>query len=100
MRLFLSRFYSRASHVGGELEGRTAVQVACTRGQDGCKGGLNPTEGGQEGPHTHVVTADGLLYSFGTCHKGVLLNLGNKTGAFGEPFDELLPFASGESGGA
>ncbi|CAE8594916.1 unnamed protein product [Polarella glacialis] len=35
--------------------GEAALQVACTRGQEGCKGGLNPKEGGAEGPHTVVV---------------------------------------------
>lgn len=112
------------------------VQVACTRGQVGCKGGLNPDPnrggGGTEGPHTNVITADGQLFTFGTCHKGtftnlwllvlaslwffvvllatigtttvaekmmcsvgVLLNLGSKTGGFGSPYDELLPYRVG-----
>lgn len=72
-----------------------AVQVACTRGQDGCKGGFNPKEGGAEGPHTHVVGLSGALYSFGTCHKGLLCNLGSKDGAFGKPWDELTPYKVG-----
>ncbi|CAK0853871.1 unnamed protein product, partial [Prorocentrum cordatum] len=72
-----------------------AAQVACTRGQDGCKGGLNPKEGGQEGPHTIVVAASGAMYTMGTCHKGLLCNLGSKDGAFGKPWDELLPYRVG-----
>jgi len=72
-----------------------AAQVACTRGQEGCKGGLNPTGGGQEGPHTVVVGASGTLYTMGTCHKGLLCNLGSKDGAFGKPWDELSPYRVG-----
>jgi len=71
------------------------IQVACTRGQDGCKGGLNPASGGQEGPHTVVVGASGSVYTMGTCHKGLLCNLGNKDGAFGKPWDELRPYRVG-----
>lgn len=71
------------------------VQVACTRGQDGVKGGLNPKEGGAEGPHTYVVAASGALYAFGTCHKGLLCNLGSKDGGFGKPWDELSPYRVG-----
>ena len=71
------------------------AQVACTRGQDGCKGGLNPKEGGQEGPHTVVVAASGAMYTMGTCHKGLLCNLGSKDGAFGKPWDELRPYRVG-----
>lgn len=73
----------------------TAAQVACTRGQDGCKGGLNPTSGGAEGPHTVVLGASGALYTMGTCHKGLLCNLGSKDGAFGKPWDELRPYRVG-----
>jgi hypothetical protein len=71
------------------------VDVACTRGQDGCKGGMNPKDGGHEGPHTIVVTELGSLYTFGTCHKGLLANLGAKTGAFGKPWDEMRPYKIG-----
>merc|ERR1712166_190484 len=69
--------------------------IACTKGQQGCKGGLSPKQNGQEGPHTVVITRAGAMYTFGTCHKGLLMNLGSKTGAFGEPYDELLPFKVG-----
>merc|ERR1719471_2734021 len=31
----------------------------------------------------------------GTCHKGLLGNLGSKTGAFGKPWDELRPYRLG-----
>lgn len=72
-----------------------AAQVACTRGQEGCKGGLNPTGGGQEGPHTVVLAQSGALYTMGTCHKGLLCNLGSKDGAFGKPWDELKPYRVG-----
>eukprot|EP00928_Gymnodinium_smaydae_P019926 TRINITY_DN1767_c0_g5_i2.p1 TRINITY_DN1767_c0_g5~~TRINITY_DN1767_c0_g5_i2.p1 ORF type:complete len:354 (-),score=29.86 TRINITY_DN1767_c0_g5_i2:117-1178(-) len=75
--------------------GERVIQVACTRGQEGCKGGLNPKEGGAEGPHTVVVAASGVLYTMGTCHKGLLCNLGSKDGAFGRPWDELRPYRVG-----
>lgn len=71
------------------------VMVSCTRGQDGCKGGLNPKDGGHEGPHTVVVGVSGALYTMGTCHKGLLCNLGSKDGAFGKPWDELRPYRVG-----
>jgi len=72
-----------------------AVQVACTRGQDGCKGGLHPKAGGAEGPHTIIVGVSGSMYTMGTCHKGLLCNLGSKDGAFGKPWDELRPYRVG-----
>jgi hypothetical protein len=72
-------------------------------------GGLHPKEGGTEGPHTLCVASSGAMYSFGTalisqslfplilpvgtCHKGLLANLADKTGAFGQPWDELFPCA-------
>lgn len=71
------------------------VQVACTRGQDGCKGGLNPKMTGQEGPHTMVLGISGSMYTMGTCHKGLLCNLGSKDGAFGKPWDEVVPYRVG-----
>jgi hypothetical protein len=71
------------------------VWSSCTRGQDGVKGGLNPKTTGNEGPHTIVLTEDGSMYTFGTAHKGLLLNLSHKTGAFGENLDELLPYRVG-----
>eukprot|EP00041_Stephanoeca_diplocostata_P021702 m.509433 g.509433 ORF g.509433 m.509433 type:complete len:319 (+) comp21889_c0_seq4:1576-2532(+) len=86
---------TRPCTVGGLLSDAVVVQVACTRGQNGCKGGRRPKTGGAEGPHTIALTAHGRLYTFGTCHKGVLLNLGSKTGAFGEPWDELEPYRVG-----
>ena len=75
--------------------GVKAVQVSCTRGQEGMKGGVNPKTSGGEGPHTNVVSSDGRLFTFGTAHKGLLLNLSSKTGAFGEGYDELLPYEVG-----
>ena len=42
---------------GAAARPEPVVAVACTRGQDGCKGGLNPKEGGHEGPHTLIVGA-------------------------------------------
>lgn len=71
--------------------------VACTRGQEGVKGGLYPKAGGSEGPHTMVVGSSGALYTFGTCHKGLLANLGAKTGGFGDNFDELTPYCVGST---
>ena len=67
------------------------VEVACTRGQGGCKGGLQPTAGGAEGPHTIAISTSGNVYTMGTCHKGLLGNLGNKTGAFGSAWDMVAP---------
>jgi alpha-tubulin suppressor-like RCC1 family protein len=71
------------------------VAIACTRGQEGVKGGLYPKDGGAEGPHTLCVAASGFMYSFGTCHKGLLSNLADKTVAFGQPWDELFPYRIG-----
>jgi hypothetical protein len=48
-----------------EREAACVVAVACTRGQEGTKGGLYPKVGGTEGPHTLCVTASGRMYSFG-----------------------------------
>ncbi|CAL1127972.1 unnamed protein product [Cladocopium goreaui] len=70
-------------------------QLACTRGQEGCKGGLNPKDGGQEGPHTIAIAVSGAVYTMGTCHKGLLGNLGAKDGAFGRPWDEFKPYRLG-----
>mmetsp|Transcript_18180 Transcript_18180/g.27288 ORF Transcript_18180/g.27288 Transcript_18180/m.27288 type:complete len:523 (-) Transcript_18180:140-1708(-) len=72
-----------------------AAFVACTRGQPTPKGGLNPNTGGGEGPHTVVLTHGGAIYTFGTAHKGLMMNLGNKTGAFNKPWDELTPYRVG-----
>lgn len=70
-------------------------QLACTRGQEGCKGGLNPKDGGQEGPHTVAIAVSGAVYTMGTCHKGLLGNLGAKDGAFGRPWDEFKSYRLG-----
>ncbi|GAB5366252.1 hypothetical protein AAMO2058_001128500 [Amorphochlora amoebiformis] len=78
-----------------EVSCQLAAFIACTRAQPGLKGGFFPKKGGAEGPHTLVITRKGDLYTFGTCHKGLLANLGNKTGAFGEPWDELKPYKVG-----
>ena len=80
----------------GGLGDRRVVDVGCTRGQPAFKGGMGAVKGGgSEGPHTLIVTADGELFTCGTCHKGLGLNLGNKTGAFGQPWDELSPYHVG-----
>eukprot|EP00039_Didymoeca_costata_P020157 m.340268 g.340268 ORF g.340268 m.340268 type:complete len:448 (-) comp19218_c0_seq1:55-1398(-) len=76
--------------------GVEVVFVSCTRAQDGVKGGLNPKSSGNEGPHTSVLTSKGDMYTFGTAHKGVLLNLSKKTGAFNSGFDELIPYRVGD----
>lgn len=88
---------TRASHNVPKLVPleEASKMVACTRGQDGCKGGLYPKEGGAEGPHTVVVAVSGSVYTMGTCHKGLLMNLGSKDGAFGKPWDELKPYRVG-----
>ena len=78
-------------------KGEHVVDIACTVGQEGPKGDFYPTtKGGNEGPHTIVVTQTGGLFTFGTCHKGLLANFGAKTGGFGEPYDELLPYNVGK----
>lgn len=59
------------------------------------KGGLYPSVKGVEAPLTLLVRGSGRFYTFGTSHKGVLANLGAKTGAFGGEWDELAPYASG-----
>eukprot|EP00041_Stephanoeca_diplocostata_P021705 m.510280 g.510280 ORF g.510280 m.510280 type:complete len:213 (+) comp21889_c0_seq47:1307-1945(+) len=56
---------TRPCTVGGLLSDAVVVQVACTRGQNGCKGGRRPKTGGAEGPHTIALTAHGRLYTFG-----------------------------------
>ena len=86
-----------AGIAGSSFAAEAAVRaVACTRGQEGVKGGLYPRAGGTEGPHTMVLGSSGRLYTFGTCHKGLLANLGAKTGGFGEDFDELVPHCVAE----
>jgi alpha-tubulin suppressor-like RCC1 family protein len=77
-------------------KGEVVVEVACTVGQEGPKGDFYPSTTGNEGPHTVVVALTGGIYTFGTCHKGLLCNLGEKTGGFGEPYDELLPYFVGK----
>ena len=85
-----------AGEAGSAFAAETALAaVACTRGQEGVKGGLYPRAGGTEGPHTLVIGGSGGLYTFGTCHKGLLCNLGPKTGGFGEEYDELTPYRVG-----
>ena len=49
--------------------GLRVTSVACTRGQHDPK--RMGTKGGQEGPRTHVVTEDGVLWIAGTTHKGL-----------------------------
>ena len=50
---------------------------------------------GGEGGHTCCVTSDGHLYTFGTAHNGVLANLGRKTNALGQAWDENVPYLVG-----
>uniref|UniRef100_A0A7S2TP01 Uncharacterized protein n=1 Tax=Lotharella oceanica TaxID=641309 RepID=A0A7S2TP01_9EUKA len=50
---------------------------------------------GMIGPHSVAIGASGAMYTFGTCHKGLLCNLGNKTGGFGKPWDCLRPYRVG-----
>ena len=77
------------------LKDEQIIDVACTVGQEGPKGDFYPKKTGGEGPHTICLSLTGDMYTFGTCHKGVLSNLAAKTGAFNEPFDELLPYKVG-----
>jgi alpha-tubulin suppressor-like RCC1 family protein len=83
----------------GDLESEHVVQVACTRGQTGFKGGpSDAAKGGAEGPHTVVITRSGGMFTFGTCHKGLCCNLGSKDGAFGRAeWDELSPYRVGSA---
>mmetsp|Transcript_30840 Transcript_30840/g.69245 ORF Transcript_30840/g.69245 Transcript_30840/m.69245 type:complete len:563 (+) Transcript_30840:190-1878(+) len=79
-----------------------AVGIACTVGQMNPSGGLNPKATGQEGPHTLLVVEEEeeaggsgtrRIYSFGTCHKGLLGNLAAKT--LTADHDELSPYLVG-----
>ena len=76
------------------LLGIPVAHVACTVGQ------ISPlTQGslaGKENPHTLVVACDGRLFSFGTCHKGILGNHSKKILAPPDG-DELLPYCVGSS---
>ena len=47
---------------GSDGEADMVVEIACTKGQQGCKGGLSPKQNGQEGPHTVVITRAGAMY--------------------------------------
>ena len=70
------------------------TSVACTVGQVMPKGGTNGQKKaivGSEGPHTVAVTACGKLFTFGTCHKGLLANLSAKP-ELSDTHDELLPY--------
>ncbi len=40
---------------------------------------------------SHLAIPFALILREGTCHKGLLGNLSDKTGAFGQPWDELFP---------
>jgi alpha-tubulin suppressor-like RCC1 family protein len=84
---------------GGAIRGKRVVGVSCTRGQEGFKGGVSSAKvGGAEGPHTVAWTAEGEMVTFGTCHKGLLCNLGSKSGGFEHPeWDELEPFLVGSA---
>ena len=86
--------YSTPQHVV-HLQGVHIIDVACTVGQEGPKGDFYPKKSGGEGPHTICLSLTGDMYTFGTCHKGVLSNLAAKTGGFNEPYDELLPYKVG-----
>ena len=88
---------TRIAGEGAFVAEASFCSIACTKGQEGVKGGLYPSAGGTEGPHTVVISGSGQLYTFGTCHKGLLCNLGAKTGAFGDDFDELLPYCVGST---
>eukprot|EP00913_Durusdinium_trenchii_P014326 g13440.t1 len=45
--------------------------------------------------HGAALVRGGALYTMGTCHKGLLCNLGAKDGAFGRPWDEFRPYRVG-----
>jgi alpha-tubulin suppressor-like RCC1 family protein len=76
------------------FRGISISHVACTVGQ------ISPvTEGsveGKENPHTLAVAADGRLFSFGTCHKGILGNHSQKI-LSPKAGDELSPYCVGRS---
>ena len=50
---------------------------------------------GSEGGHTCVLTKAGAMYTFGTAHNGVLANLGRKTNAMLERWDQDTPYLVG-----
>ncbi|KAH3763562.1 ultraviolet-B receptor UVR8 [Pelomyxa schiedti] len=86
---------SRVSHNRPALvKGLSEVKVKtvhCAVGQ------INPATGGDvvghEGPHTVAVSEDGSLYTWGTCHKGILGNMYNKT--LISKGDQLVPYRVG-----
>ena len=69
--------------------GLAITHVSCTRAQPAPKRVMRPFTSGQEGPRTHVCTADGGLWIAGTGHKGLAANHLYKTMA---PKHDLLSF--------
>ena len=86
--------------------GVEALQISCTACGPNPGGGLNPGARGQgqEGPHTMVVgrrrdqgsgnVGAPRLFTFGTCHKGLLGNFAKK--ALTGNHDELTPYQVGK----
>lgn len=88
--------HRRPVRVGGELLEKRVVHLAVTVGQ------INPQrptdrrrDVGTEGPHTLAVTDDGSVYSWGTCHKGMLGNMRDKILCYDG--DELVPYRIGSA---
>jgi alpha-tubulin suppressor-like RCC1 family protein len=52
---------------------------------------------GGEGGHTCCITSTGKMYTFGTAHNGVLANLGRKTNALDQDWNENRPFLVGST---
>ena len=75
--------------VGGALTGRTVTAFSVTVGQIAEPSGRP----GEEGPHAMCV-AEGVCFTWGTCHKGLLGNMNRKVLAPPDG-DELLPYAVG-----
>lgn len=73
------------------------VRVSCTRGQPNLKTrsmSSTAAKAGSEGPHTMAVSECGKLWVFGTCHKGLCLNLRRKP-LLSDKRDELVPYLVG-----
>eukprot|EP00735_Rhodelphis_limneticus_P003723 TRINITY_DN15234_c0_g1::TRINITY_DN15234_c0_g1_i1::g.30824::m.30824 TRINITY_DN15234_c0_g1::TRINITY_DN15234_c0_g1_i1::g.30824 ORF type:complete len:454 (-),score=81.24,sp/Q4U2R1/HERC2_MOUSE/35.48/3e-29,sp/Q4U2R1/HERC2_MOUSE/29.59/2e-24,sp/Q4U2R1/HERC2_MOUSE/31.52/7e-23,sp/Q4U2R1/HERC2_MOUSE/29.27/1e-21,sp/Q4U2R1/HERC2_MOUSE/33.20/3e-20,sp/Q4U2R1/HERC2_MOUSE/28.84/3e-17,sp/Q4U2R1/HERC2_MOUSE/27.74/3e-13,sp/Q4U2R1/HERC2_MOUSE/23.86/1e-12,sp/Q4U2R1/HERC2_MOUSE/25.42/7e-09,sp/Q4U2R1/HERC2_MOUSE/26.00/ len=82
-----------SSHFGGV----PVSHVSCTTGQiNPALDPANPaTCEGKEGPHAVAVTSQGAVYTWGTCHKGILGNMRDKV--LITKGDELVPYHVGDA---
>ena len=78
------------SHVGTKV-GREERDDRNSKDVSKCRDNRNGGEGG----HTCIVTLSGQLYCWGTAHNGVLSNLGRKTNAVNQQWDQVVPYLVG-----